>query len=110
MRFLQLVEVQPCVAKPYIGEIVFNRSTNILFSLDVITHRTVDQERITKIFDISGNGHLADRLLLTGLLSNSFLFSTGVYTMRELSGACVFARTVRLLFEKMRMGWSQGLS
>lgn len=52
--FLQLTEVQTCVAKPHIGEIVFNRGVDILFSLDIITHCTVNQKRITQIFDISG--------------------------------------------------------
>ena len=64
MSLLQLTEVQPCVAKPHIGEIVFNRGVDILFPLDIIAHCAVNQERIAQIVDVSGNGHLADCLLL----------------------------------------------
>ena len=70
MGFLQLAEVQPCVAKPHIGEVVFDRGVDILFSLDIITHRAVNQECITQILDISGNGCFADRLLFDAFESS----------------------------------------
>ena len=70
MGFLQLAEIRPCVAKAHIGEAVFNRGVDILFPLDIITHCAVNQERITQIFDISGNGRIADRLLLDAFESS----------------------------------------
>ena len=64
MRFFQLAEIEPCIAKSHIRKIIFYRCINIFFPLDIIPHRAVNQKRITQIINVIFDCTGTDTLLL----------------------------------------------
>ena len=64
MRFFQLAEIEPCIAKSHIRKIIFYRCINIFFSFDIIPYRTVNQEGITQIINVVFDCAGTDTLLL----------------------------------------------
>ena len=56
MGLLELTEVDPCVAKPQVGKIIFLRRFNIGLALDVKPLGRFNQERILKVIQIFFDG------------------------------------------------------
>ena len=67
MGFLDLSEIQSGITKPEICEVIFRRGINVFLSLDIISNRTVDQERIAKAVDIPFDRIRADRFVFYAL-------------------------------------------
>ena len=56
MGLLELAEVDPCVAKPQVGEIIFLRRFDICLAFDVKSLGRFNQERILKVVQILFDG------------------------------------------------------
>ena len=67
MAFLYLTEIQSCVTKSQILEIVFGRSADILFPSNIVANRLLYQEGVLKHLKITLDGVIANGAFLDGL-------------------------------------------
>ena len=65
--FILLTEIQPGIAQTDILEIIFERSVDVGFPLDVVADRFIDQKSVFQIFAISGDDPFRERNTALGL-------------------------------------------
>ena len=58
MIFFLLAEIELCVAKTYVRKIIFEGRGNVLFPLDVVAFRFLNEKRVQQVVDIGADGFI----------------------------------------------------